>query len=45
MKYYEQALKSNPEDNITLNNIGATLLQQDKIEEAKKFFSSGCEDK
>ena len=38
MKYYEQALKTNPEDNITLNNIGATLLQLGKIEESKKFF-------
>ncbi|MBK8551071.1 MAG: tetratricopeptide repeat protein [Ignavibacteria bacterium] len=38
MKYYEQALKSSPEDNITLNNIGATLMQLGKSEESKKFF-------
>ncbi|MBK7095618.1 MAG: hypothetical protein IPH57_11405 [Saprospiraceae bacterium] len=38
MKYYDQALKINPEDNITRNNIGANLMQQGKIEEAKKYF-------
>lgn len=38
MKYYEQALKSSPEDNIILNNIGATLMQLGKYEESKKFF-------
>ncbi len=38
MKYYEQALKTSPDDNIILNNIGATLMQLAKIEESKKFF-------
>ena len=38
MKYYDQALLVNPDDNITVNNIGANLLQQGKIEEAKKYF-------
>lgn len=38
MKYYDQALVANPNDNITLNNIGANLLQQEKIGEAKKYF-------
>lgn len=38
MKYYDQALIANPEDNITINNIGANLLQQGKLEEAKKYF-------
>lgn len=38
MKYYEQALKTSPEDNITQNNIGATLMQLGKYEESKKFF-------
>ncbi len=42
MKYYEQALKTNPEDNITLNNIGATLMQLNKFEEAKKFFEQAA---
>jgi hypothetical protein len=38
MKYYDQALIVNPNDNITINNIGGNLLMQDKIEEAKKYF-------
>ncbi len=38
MKYYDQALIVNPKDNITINNIGANLMQQGKLEEAKKYF-------
>jgi Tfp pilus assembly protein PilF len=38
MKYYDQALIVKPDDNITINNIGANLLQQGKNEEAKKYF-------
>jgi Flp pilus assembly protein TadD len=38
MKYYDQALLVNPKDHITINNIGANLLQQGKLEEAKKYF-------
>jgi Tfp pilus assembly protein PilF len=38
MKYYDQALIVNPEDNIAINNIGANLMQQGKIVEAKKYF-------
>jgi Tfp pilus assembly protein PilF len=38
MKYYDQALVVKPDDNITINNIGANLLQQNKFEEAKKYF-------
>jgi Tfp pilus assembly protein PilF len=38
MKYYDQALIAKPDDNITINNIGANLLQQKKHEEAKKYF-------
>lgn len=38
MKYYDQALLANPTDNITINNIGANLMQQGKLEEAKKYF-------
>jgi len=38
MKYYDQALIANPADNITINNIGANLMQQGKLEEAKKYF-------
>lgn len=39
MKYYDQALIVNPDDNITINNIGANLLQQKKFDEAKKYFN------
>ena len=38
MKYYDQAQKNNPNDNISLNNIGANLMQQGKIAEAKKYL-------
>lgn len=38
MKYYDQALVANPNDYITINNIGANLMQQGKLEEAKKYF-------
>ncbi len=38
MKYYDQALIANPKDNIAVNNIGANLMQQGKLEEAKKYF-------
>ena len=36
--YYDQALVAKPDDNITINNIGANLMQQGKIAEAKKYF-------
>jgi len=38
MKYYDQALIVNPNDNITLNNIAANLMQLGKTQQAKKFF-------
>ncbi len=38
MKYYDQALIVNPNDNIAINNIGANLMQQGKLEAAKKYF-------
>lgn len=38
MKYYDQAQIANPKDNITINNIGANLMQQGKLEESKKYF-------
>ena len=38
LKYYDQVLVANPNDNIAINNIGANLMQQGKTEEAKKYF-------
>ena len=38
MKYYDHALIAKPDDNITINNIGANLMQQNRLEEAKKYF-------
>jgi hypothetical protein len=43
MKYYDQALVANPQDNITINNIGVNLMQQGKLEEAKKYFCKAVE--
>jgi tetratricopeptide (TPR) repeat protein len=37
-KYFDQALEANPKDTITINNIGANLIQQGNLEEAKKYF-------
>lgn len=38
LKYYDKSLEANPNDNITLNNIGANLMQQGRIKEAQKYF-------
>jgi len=38
MKYFNQVIELNPEDHIAINNLGANLLQQDKIEQAKEYF-------
>jgi tetratricopeptide (TPR) repeat protein len=38
LTYYRQAAKANPEDNITLNNIGAILAQAGKHKEAIDYF-------
>ncbi len=38
MKYYEQVLIVKPNDNITLNNIGANLMQLNKKDEALSYF-------
>ncbi len=43
IKYYDQALVVNPTDVISINNIGANLLQQGKIKEAKKYFHQALE--
>jgi len=38
MKYYQQASSLDPDDNISLNNIGGNLMQMGKLKEAKEFF-------
>jgi Tfp pilus assembly protein PilF len=38
MKYYEQASSLDPDDNISLNNIGGNLMQIGKLQQAKEFF-------
>jgi Tfp pilus assembly protein PilF len=38
MIYYDQAVKNNPNDHIALNNIGANLMHQNKLIEAKIYF-------
>jgi tetratricopeptide (TPR) repeat protein len=42
-KYYDQALIVNPEDNISINNIGLYLLQQGSHEESKGYFQKALE--
>lgn len=38
VKYYDHALVANPNDFITINNIGVNLMQQGQTQEAKKYF-------
>ena len=38
IKYYDQVLVIKPNDNITLNNIGANLMQLGKRDEALSYF-------
>lgn len=38
LKYYNQSLEINPKDFISLNNIGANLMQLGKLKEAEKYF-------
>ena len=38
MKYYNQVTEINPNDSIAVNNIGANLMQQGKVDEAKEYF-------
>jgi len=38
VKYFDQSLASDPNNHITLNNIGATLLMLNKLEEGKRYL-------
>lgn len=38
MIYYNEVLRINPNDYLTLNNIGATLLQLGNVKESKEYF-------
>lgn len=38
LKYFDQALIANPSDYVAANNIGAQLMQQGKLTEAKKYL-------
>jgi len=37
-KYYDQALKVNPTDHITINNIGGNLIRMGKLEEGVEYL-------
>ncbi len=43
LKYYDQVIKIDPEDNIALNNIGANLIQLGNASEAKKYFDKALQ--
>lgn len=43
MKYYDQALALNPKDSISMNNIGANLMQLGKNDEALRYFEMAYE--
>jgi tetratricopeptide (TPR) repeat protein len=38
LSYYEQAIQVNPNDHITINNIGGYLMQAGKLTEARQYF-------
>ncbi|GAA4461888.1 hypothetical protein GCM10023189_37910 [Nibrella saemangeumensis] len=38
VRYYDQAIKINPTDNLAINNIGATLIQQGKVDAGVGYF-------
>jgi len=41
--YYNQALIANPEDYITMNNIGASLMQKGETEAARMYLNKALE--
>lgn len=43
MKYYDQAIKIDPNNGIAINNIGAVLMEKRKFTEAKKYFYKALE--
>lgn len=43
VKYYDQSLASDPNNHITLNNIGATLLMLNKLDEGKRYLEMAYE--
>jgi tetratricopeptide (TPR) repeat protein len=43
LKYYNQSLEINPNDFISLNNIGVQLLQSGKLKEAEDFLLKGLQ--
>ena len=38
MKYYDQAIQVNPNDNIAINNLGTNFLQSGKIKEGLEYL-------
>ncbi|MBI5633250.1 MAG: tetratricopeptide repeat protein [Nitrospirae bacterium] len=40
MSYYEQALVVKPDDHIAMNNIGANLIQLDRVKDAQRYFEA-----
>jgi Tfp pilus assembly protein PilF len=40
MTYYEQALAANPDDYITMTNIGAKLMEAGQQKEAQRYFEA-----
>jgi len=38
MSYYEHALVVKPDDHIAMNNIGANLMQLEKVDDAQRYF-------
>jgi tetratricopeptide (TPR) repeat protein len=43
MQYYDQVLKIDPEDFLSMNNIGGSLVEQGMLEEAKPYLLKSLE--
>lgn len=43
IKYYDQAIKVDPNNNIAINNIGAILMEKSEFAEAKKYFNKALQ--
>lgn len=43
LTYYDQVLEMNPDDYLALNNIGATLFENDQKKEARKYLEKALE--
>ena len=42
-RYYDRAIALNPDDHLTLNNLGAVMMEQGKPDQAERYFRLAAE--